>query len=119
MKTVPKFDIAQYVASHANTERSEISKLAGLAGHIDETKNLTDQEVIRLLSQATYKTGISAQQFWHFCDVDDITDIYAGQYSLEQLTAYAKSWARYPETVPEANAQPFPTFEAEAALDKK
>jgi len=86
-------------------------KLADLASHNDESKNLSDQEVIQLLSQATYKTGLSAQQFWRFCDVGDIADIYADQYSLEQLSAYAKSWARYPETIPERNTQAFPTLE--------
>lgn len=137
MKAVPKFDIAQYAAAHESQESyeisytqglangqqentsDEISRLAGLASHNDEVRNFSDQEVIRILNQATYKTGISAQQFWCFCDAGDIADIYAGQYSLEQLTAYAKSWARYPETVPEVNKLLFPTLEPETVLCKK
>ncbi|GEM_PF-6706668 len=128
MKASAKFDISHYFATHSTQETTEISNLAGLAVGFKENKldeisrlaglasgndasqKLSDQEVIQLLRQATYKTGLSAQQFWRFCDADDITDIYAGRYSLEQLSAYAKSWARYPETIPEGNAQTFPTF---------
>ena len=126
MKPIPKFDVSSYVSvDSANPEQGKatISKLAGLANdinenktgqisqlanHNDESKNLTDEQVIHLLNQATYKTGISTLQFWSFCDEDDIADIYSNYYTLEQLLAYAKSWARYPETVPIENSIPFP-----------
>lgn len=134
MKATAKFDITNYVATHLSQEKTEvrklavefkenkpddISRLAGLAGHNDESKNLSDHEVIQLLSQATYKTCLSTQQFWRFCDADDIADIYAGQYTLEQLSFYAKSWARYPETIPEGNTQNFPTLEPKSVSCKQ
>jgi len=51
--------------------------------------------------------------------VDDIADIYADRYSLEQLSVYAKSWVRYPETIPEGNVQTFPTLEPKSVPCKQ
>jgi len=123
MKAAAKFDIANYLATHSAQEKVEISNLTKLAvgfkEHNDESKNLSDQDVIQLLSQTTYKTGLSAQQFWRFCDAYDIADIYADRYSLEQLSAYAKSWVRYPEIIPEGNAQIFPTLEPKSVPCKQ
>jgi len=68
MKVAAKFDITHYLAMHSTQEKTEISnlaglavgfkenkldeisRLAGLASHNDESKNLSDQEVIKLLS---------------------------------------------------------------------
>ncbi|MGV7222963.1 MAG: hypothetical protein ACQ9MH_15715 [Nitrospinales bacterium] len=76
----------------------------------DEHHRLSDVEVADILREASSGIEIDVQQFWAFLDESDIVDIRMGAIPLENLKAFAKSWARYPELVPIGNRRPFPTL---------
>lgn len=71
---------------------------------------LTNSEIADLLREACSGIEIDPQQFWAFLDESDIADIRAGAVTLENLKAFARSWARYPELVPIGNTRPFPAL---------
>lgn len=71
---------------------------------------LTNPEITDLLRESCSGIKLDPHQFWSFLDESDIADIRAGAVTLENLKAFARSWARYPELVPIGNTRPFPAF---------
>ncbi|OQK17255.1 hypothetical protein AU255_05015 [Methyloprofundus sedimenti] len=83
----------------------------GNRSNLGNQEKLSNEVVNQMFIHAAQASGLMAEQLWSFLDDSDIDDLLHHLIDQETLTVYAKSWARYPETVPEGNTQPFPTHE--------
>lgn len=80
----------------------------GNRSNLGNLEKLTNKVVIQMFTNAAEASGLTAEQLWSFLDDSDIDDLQHHLIDEDTLTAYAKSWARYPETVPVCNTQLFP-----------
>ena len=79
--------------------------------NLSNPKKLNTQIVIQMLNKAAQVSGLSAEQLWSFLDDSDVDDLKQGLIDQDMLSAYGRSCARYPETVPVCNTYPFPAIE--------
>lgn len=91
----------------------------GNPSNLGNIKLFDKQTIIQMLTEAAQASGLTGQQIWRFLDDSDIEDLRQGLIDQITLNTYAKSWARYPEYIPEGNTQPFPRLEYEVVQCKQ
>ena len=91
------------------TQATDNSK--GNRSNLGNQKELNNETILQMLIHASQASGLKAEQLWSFLDGSDVDDFKRGLVDQSELNAFAKSWVRYPETVPVCNTHPFPVIE--------
>ena len=114
--------IADYLQKNQTTSNSGSPKIIkevtaqtveisdGNSSNHGNPEKLDTRAMCKRLTNAANVSGLSIEQLWSFLDESDIEDLQQGFISQQELSAYAQSWARYPESVPVSNTLPLPAI---------